>query len=202
VEAFPETLRANLPRDSITLVYRLRDVDGIISWLGLRSAKRSGDTWRLLLADGSDIVHIGVLFDREFRGGLPLYGPITGERGRRIDALFKSTASQIMWVGENKCQAPPTYEVRVVDWNEGVEVRSHYAPKECIDYIFAHLSLPGHSTREELEKELQLKIWHKIFGNHGEYMIVDPARYRERVQKYAYFLNPNWLVVSFEIDNV
>ena len=113
MEVFPENLGSNPPRDGITLVYRLRDVDGTISWLGLRSAKKLADTWALLLADGSDIVHIGVLFDRAFIGPA-LYGPITGKGDRRIDALFKSRASQVTWVGENKCQVPPTYEVRVV----------------------------------------------------------------------------------------
>lgn len=138
VEAFSETLPANPPRDSITLVYRLRDVDGSISWLGLRSARRSEYTWMLLLADGSDIVRIDVLFDKQYIAPA-MFGPITDKNGKGIDARFTSIWI-LKWVGEDsdKCPVPPTYEVRAVIQTRKSKF-THSIPSRNVLIISSHI---------------------------------------------------------------
>jgi len=103
---------SNTPRENISLKYRFR-VDGTASWIGLRAAQRSPDTWKTLLSNGSDIVEIGVYVDITPGARPKAAEPIIGLDGKQLLTLFFLTG--LKWSdGKNRgyLPLPSTYEVR------------------------------------------------------------------------------------------
>lgn len=86
-------------------------------WAGLRAAKNSAAKWRFLLADGSNIVEVGVLVDDQDAVKPIVHAPITGNDGREVNALFLA-APGLEWNGpegnRDLKHIPSTYEVRVL----------------------------------------------------------------------------------------
>jgi len=110
-------LGSNTAKEAITLMYHFRPVNGTASWAGLRAAKTSAAKWRFLLADGSDIVEVGVLVDDQDAVKSVVHGPITGKDGRQMNAVIIA-APGLEWNGPegngNLLPIPSTYEVRVL----------------------------------------------------------------------------------------
>jgi len=88
LEAFPKNISPNTARKNISLKYLFKGANGSASWIGLRSAQRSADTWKALLSNGSDIVEIGVFADVDSAPTPPVSAPITGKNGKQIHATF------------------------------------------------------------------------------------------------------------------
>lgn len=115
--AFPQHLKEDIPRENISLKYRLR-VDGTASWIGLRAAKSTADMWKILLANGSDIIEIGVLVEEFPPNTLVVNDPIVGKDGEPVKTNF--FLNGLKWIGgqPNLVDVPPTYEVsRFDEWN-------------------------------------------------------------------------------------
>jgi len=108
-------LGSETTKEAITLLYHFRPINGTPSWAGLRAAKDSAATWKFLLADGSDIVKIGVLVDDQDAVKSVVHGPITGKDGRQMNVLFLAAPGLVLnGPGGNGNPIPPTYEVRTL----------------------------------------------------------------------------------------
>ena len=106
MEAFPKQLKADTAKESISLKYRIRTVDGTASWIG------SADLWRRFLVSGSDTPEIAVLVKDE-NGDDPLAEtPILGRNGAlpSVEILRSSGVEHIP--GAGFVGIPSTYQVR------------------------------------------------------------------------------------------
>jgi len=108
-------LGSETTKEAITLMYHFRPVNGTSSWAGLRAAKDSAAKWRFLLADGSDIVEVGVLVEDKNGVKSVVHGPITGKHGLQIKVHFLAGPG-LVWnepkANDNLPLIPSTYEVR------------------------------------------------------------------------------------------
>lgn len=60
--AFHKYIPENIDIDDITLKYNLRDTESTPAWVGLVTARESGEIWRRILSKGSLDPEIGVFF--------------------------------------------------------------------------------------------------------------------------------------------
>jgi len=108
-------LGSDTAKEAITLMYHFRPVNGTPSWARLRAAKDSAAKWRFLLADGSDIVEVGVLVEDQNGVKSVVHGPITGKHGLQIHVHYIADPG-LVWNGpeaiDNLPLIPSTYEVR------------------------------------------------------------------------------------------
>jgi len=114
LEAFPKQLKSDTTKESISLKYRIRTVDGTASWIGLRATKGSADLWRRFLVSGSDIPEIAVLVKDE-NGDDPLAEtPILGRNGAlpSVEILRSSGVEHIPGAVYRFVGIPSTYQVR------------------------------------------------------------------------------------------
>ena len=113
-EAFPQYLTTNTVRDSISLKYRLRNVDGTASWSGLRTAKDSAETWRVFMANGSAIPEVGILVNEKHAAKIVSDDPIMGKDGQEIKAQFivGRGLNRVLGRDNGFVPVPSTYDVR------------------------------------------------------------------------------------------
>jgi len=113
--AFPAQLDENTDRESLSLKYYVRSINGKCSWVGLRAAKGSVETWEYLMVNGLDIVEVGVFTDKIYASNSLVQEPITGKDGGQINVNFYLTAS-LDWVEKPPSVlacVPPSFEVGI-----------------------------------------------------------------------------------------
>ena len=129
LEAFPKNISPNTARKNISLKYLFKGANGSASWIGLRSAQRSADTWKALLSNGSDIVEIGVFADVDSAPTPPVSAPITGKNGKQIHATFY-LGSGLRWSSADDPDSMPiplSYEVRAFETRKMIEAKADVA---------------------------------------------------------------------------
>jgi len=114
LDVFQKQLNQIGIRDRLSLKYCRRTVNGTPSWAGLRAAKGFADVWRYLLANGSDMVEVGVSIE-DMEENEPIDGaqwPMIGTHGTVVVAYFYKSNNK-RWVGKpgNAISLPHTYQV-------------------------------------------------------------------------------------------
>ena len=116
--AFPEQIPAGTSRSSIILKYPCRDLDGSVSWAGLRAARESSDLWMSLMADGGRIPAVGVFLNQKMANDSQIDNTMSTVTGLPLKMQF-NIGEGLKWVGGVETSfvaAPPSYEVCILSF--------------------------------------------------------------------------------------
>lgn len=187
--AFHKHLPENIDIDDITLKYNLRDTESTPAWVGLVTARESGEIWQRILSKGSLDPEIGVfvtthsIVQQDIAEVAENFSP---SDPRPKMSIYVSNNGGWSTTPLGDITTPATYKVR--------NIRTHFRvhaltlPQELLQQACLRFKKhgvpppPADITLTELEKRVQIKIRDCA---ESEWRDLKPSGYKSAVNRYV-----------------